>query len=174
MSRWGVLVVMGCRRRCCEFGCLQTLDGGATRFPPRAGRTETLTDDFTCDFPAVSHQRFYLSCSTLTTQTWVTTFHVSLSAPIVTVHHTDTPTQMPQMRNRTPLYPQAPPSKLTHAPQSSKTRRAPSPTLTIRKRRRIRFSPDEVQLCLGPYQIHPTTRTTRRRASAYRNLPLVA
>ena len=31
-------------------GVYKLSNGGATRFPRRAGRTETLADDFTCDF----------------------------------------------------------------------------------------------------------------------------
>jgi hypothetical protein len=68
--------------------------------------TETLADDLTCDRLASSATSISIfSLTTSTTQTWVTIFHVSPRFPHTISPHTNAPSQMPPMRNRTPHFP---------------------------------------------------------------------
>merc|ERR1711967_69895 len=53
----------------------------------------------------------------------------------------------------------------------TETRRARRPPLAVRKGRRIRLAPDQVQLRLGPDQVQPAPRPAGRRAPLIRDLP---
>merc|ERR1712070_662153 len=53
----------------------------------------------------------------------------------------------------------------------TETRRTRRPPLAVRKGRRIRLAPDQVQLRLGPDRVQPAPRPAGRRASLIRHLP---